>query len=218
MNPMRVLFLALQLSIPVGIALSLAAWLPPWPAFGLSLVVAVLLSVIGTLLVLRAEVDQVTWRNRVAALMLPWGYRLAKGRLLWIGVVSAVVFTAITGGVILVTTLGGSVIPGGPGVSPAGIPTHVSWLLIVAWLVDGAALLRVVSMLPALPPGSSPARTLWKLGAMVVALLVGSIVLLLRGYPTAALWVAGGPPLAIGVGFGLFVLMLMTLGRNTRWN
>jgi hypothetical protein len=33
-----------------------------------------------------------------------------------------------------------------------------------------------------------------------------------------ALLIAGGPPLFIGVGYGLFVLVLLTAGKNARWN
>jgi len=33
-----------------------------------------------------------------------------------------------------------------------------------------------------------------------------------------ALLIGGGPPLFIGVGYGLFLLVMLTAGRHARWN
>lgn len=216
MNPILVLFHALRLSVPVGVAFGLVAWLPPWPAFALSAAVAVLLSAMGLLLVFRSAVNRVMWHNRVASWLLPWGYRIAKGQPLWIGVVSAVVFTLVSGAVILATTVDVPANPAAPG-EPA-YPIHLPWLLALAWILQGAALMHVVSMWSTLPSGSSPARTLLMIAVVVVALVISSIVLVLRGHPTAGLWVVGGPVLVVGTLFGCFVLMMLTVGRNIRWN
>jgi len=215
---MRVLFLLLRLSIPVGVGFLLSRWFGPWSALGTAALLAVVLSSIGILVLQRSKVGQMTWHNHLAGWLLPWGYGLARGKLVGIGAVSAVVFTAIAGAVILVTTMTArapAAVPVATGATPAAA---LSWLLVVAWMVDGAALLHLVSVLSKSSAGSSSARTLWKLSAVLMALLGGSIALLLAGHPSAALWVAGGPPLVIGVCYGLFVLLMVTVGRNARWN
>lgn len=220
MHPMRVLFLSLRLSIPVATGYLLGTWLGAAMAMGVAALLAVLLSGVGAWLLQRSKVGEVTWRNRIAAWLLPYGYKLARGRLPGIAAVSAVVFAAIAGAVILAMALAATgQVPVAAGVAGGTAPTTgMSWLLVVAWLVDGGALLHLLSTLSQLPAGSSPARTLWKLVTVVVLLLVGSVVLLLAGHADAALWVAGGPPLGIGVCYGLFVLLLVTAGRNARWN
>jgi hypothetical protein len=52
-----------------------------------------------------------------------------------------------------------------------------------------------------------------------VSVVIGaSVGLYLAGMGEAALLVGGGPPAVIGVGAGVVLLILMTVGRNTRWN
>lgn len=58
----------------------------------------------------------------------------------------------------------------------------------------------------------------WRLVAVVAGVIGASVGLHLTGLSTLALVVAGGPPAVIIGGFGAVLLVLATVGRNTRWN
>jgi hypothetical protein len=92
-------------------------------------------------------------------------------------------------------------------------------LLVLAWAVDAAALLYVAGVMLA-NRGSRPGALLVVAG-ILAGMIAASLLLWRAGNPAAtklALIIAGGPPLVIGVGYGLFVLLMVTVGRNARWN
>jgi hypothetical protein len=89
--------------------------------------------------------------------------------------------------------------------------------LLAAWVIDAAAIVYLLGTIAQTTPGSR-VGSLWKLVAAIAGLIGASAGLYLGGQTTAALTVADGPPAAIGGGFGLVVLILATVSRNTRWN
>ena len=54
--------------------------------------------------------------------------------------------------------------------------------------------------------------------AVIAGVLCASVGLYGGGQATAALMVGGGPPAVIGGGFGVVLLTLATVGRNSRWD
>jgi hypothetical protein len=95
-------------------------------------------------------------------------------------------------------------------------------LLALAWLIDGGVLLRCIGVLATSTNRAHMTRSLAPLIAFLVAILAASMALVtLNNTSTAAslaLGIAGGPPLLVAVGYGLFVLVILTVGRNARWN
>ena len=89
--------------------------------------------------------------------------------------------------------------------------------LLAAWLIDAAALVYLLGTIARATPGSR-LGSVWKLVAVITGVLCASVGLYVGGQTTAALIVGGGPPAVIGGGFGLVVLIFVTVGRNTRWN
>jgi hypothetical protein len=95
-------------------------------------------------------------------------------------------------------------------------------LLFIAWLIDGGVLLYAIG------PISTSANKRHLLGTMagviaaLVAMLAVSIGLVtMSDTPAAARWalaIAGGPPLLLGAAYGAFIVVILTAGRNARWN
>jgi hypothetical protein len=100
--------------------------------------------------------------------------------------------------------------------------TLVMTLLAIAWVIDGGVLLWIVGLLATSSNTGHMMRSLGPVAAVLIGMLASSIALvtLSTSANTAriALLIAGGPPAFIGVGYGLFVLVLLTAGRNARWN
>jgi hypothetical protein len=161
----------------------------------------------GAVLLRTSPVGRVTWRNRAAGTLIPWGWRMNAGRLWPVVVVSWCVWVLSGTAAILLR-------PGPAEESPA-VGLRVG--LFAAWVVDGAALLYLLGTVRQATPGSR-VDPLWAVSAAVLAVIAVSIGLYLGDRPEAALLVAGGPP-AVGGGLaGVAVLLVVTVGRNARWN
>lgn len=156
---------------------------------------------IGAVLLRTSAVDRITWKNRLTAYLIPWGWRLGKGRLWPIPVVSWAVWVAISAVVFVLMPPADAAEPG------------FGWRIAlgVAWTVDAAALLYLAGT-----PGRG-GRSLRVVGAVLIGLIATSAALFLVGWPYPAVVVAGGPPLAVGVGYGLFVGAIVVFGKG-RWN
>src|SRR3989442_716250 len=81
--------------------------------------------------------------------------------------------------------------------------------------LDSAALLYICSVMAT---KSGTARSVVKVTAVLTLMLVASIALSVFGNSVAttslALAIAGGPPLLVGGGYGLFLVVMLTVGRN----
>ena len=184
-------------------AYGLGAEFGPWPAVLTCATVAAVACVIGAVLLRTSAIGQITWRNRLAGYLIPWGWRLNRGRLWPVAVISWVVWTAVSGAAVLLRSDAPSL-----GMRAA---------LLAAWLIDASALVFLLGTIVQATPGSR-LGSVWKLVAVITGVLCVSVGLYVGGQATAALIVGGGPPAVIGGVFGLVVLIFATVGRNTRWN
>ncbi len=211
--------LAIVIALPVAIGRLLLDSMSPWAAVGVAAAIAVASSALGALLLKTATVGRITWRNYVGGWLLPWGYMLGRGRLAGIAAVSAAVWTLLAASAILATASATGAAPPGPVATVPAAAATTPWLLVLAWIVNGGALLYVVSLLSKnYSPTSSAARPLRRAIGVLTVLLVASIVMHACGYTTLATWVAGGPLLVLGTFYGLWIALLLILGRNARWN
>jgi hypothetical protein len=164
---------------------------------------------IGAFAIASQPIGTPTNFGRFGSLFVQWGFRAGQGRLIPAVLISWLFWVVAGAAVILM----------------------LSWradrrqlLLALAWGVDALALLYVVGVILANKTPTSAATPSSLL--VIVAALVGMIAVSLAlwgmsGSPGAmrtALLIAGGPPLQIGGGYALFVLMMLTVGRNARWN
>ncbi|MGL4553310.1 MAG: hypothetical protein ACRC33_19260 [Gemmataceae bacterium] len=161
----------------------------------------------GAVLLRTSPVGRVTWRNRAAGNLIPWGWRLNAGRLWPVVVVSWCVWVLIGTAAILLRP--------GPAEESPGVDLRGS--LFAAWVVDGATLLYLVGTVRQATPGSR-VGPLWAVSASVLAVIAVSVGLYLGDRPEGALLVAGGPPAVVGGLAGGAVLLVVTVGRNARWN
>lgn len=194
---------AVLLAVPAAAAYGLAIEFGPWPAVLTCAALAAVACVIGAVLLPTSAIGQVTWRNRMAGYLIPWGWRLNRGKLWSVAVISWVVWTAVGGAAVLLRS------------DPPSIGLRAA--LLTAWVVDAAALGYLLGTIARATPGGR-LGSVWKLAAVAAGVLGGSVGLYAAGQTTAALIVGGGPPAAIGGVFGLVLLVLATVGRNTRWN
>lgn len=210
------LFRLVPVLVVVAVVRALAAVLTPWSALAAAAGIGFASAVVGAVLLRTSEVGRVTWRNYLGGWLLPWGYVLGRGRLRGIVLVTTLVWIGLAAAVVC----SGTVAPAGaPPVPPAPAPAPSNpWLLLVAWIVDGACLVFALGLLANTSRPSSSGRSLMKLCALLVGLMVGSGILHGMGQTSLATLVAGGPPLLIGVCYGGFLVTILVIGRNARWN
>ncbi|MBC7782753.1 MAG: hypothetical protein H7144_02855 [Burkholderiales bacterium] len=161
-------------------------------------------------------VGNITWKNRVAGLLLPFGYAAGRGKLWPIVLTSWLVWVLVAVAVALQTDQRIA----STSTTPDATPSR-AWaiVLMVAWAIDGAALLYVIgTAVKNFTPGSRSGITLIKISAVIVGIIAGSIILHITGHTRSAAILAGAPPAALAVLYGAFVGIMVTVGRNARWN
>jgi hypothetical protein len=202
---------------------TLATRFGPWKglaAFALSMAI-LCVTVAG--IVHRQPPQTITLANYLMGFILPWGYRIGRGKLRPIVLTSWTIWVLI--GLAIALAINARIDASGIATSfPASSPRSATMmtLLALAWLIDGGVLLRCVGLLTTSTNRAHMTRSLGPLMALLIAILATSIALVtLTNSPTAAslaLLIAGGPPLLVGGGYGLFILVMLTAGRNARWN
>jgi len=152
---------------------------------------------LGVALLARSAVGEVTWRNRLAGWLLPFG------------------------GLFGATTLGGLALTAGgllAGFAASGAAARGDGYLAAAWALDFVVVANLAAIALRHSPGSSSRRSVLVQTAAVGALGLGSVAFAAAGRPALAAAVAAGPILALAALYGLFVLLMVTVGRNARWN
>ncbi len=197
----------LPLLLPIASSWWLARTLGPWQAVLASAVLAAALVAVGVLLLRSTRVGELTWRNRTAGLLLPWGYRFG-GQLPTIAGTSWLVWTLLAAATALSThSVGRDPVTATTAPATGGL----SVLLLLAWIANGGLLLYTLGH-----RGGS--RSLRKFQTLLALMLAASIALQCAGYTGFATLLAGGPPLALGLVYGGYVGLLLIVGRNARWN
>lgn len=177
-------------------------WVPPASFLVWSGAVA-LLCVVGALLLSRQPIGESTAMGQLGAAVLRWGYRVGRGQLLPIALVSWFLWTVLGGAVVLM-------------VLHRGEPETV--LMLAGWTVDLLALTFLVGRMLTNTPGSRGAVLLPAL--IVVGLIGGSALLWRAGTPTArqsALLLGAAPIPFLGAGYGLVLAAMLLGGRKGGW-
>ncbi|MBL8738657.1 MAG: hypothetical protein JNL12_19670 [Planctomycetes bacterium] len=214
-----VFYRVLPVAVVVALATGLARLMPLLAAWASTTAIGAAFAGTGALLLRSAQVGTVTWRNRVAGFLLPWGYVLGRGKLPGIVLACTAIWSALAAAVLLSLAEPAPVAPTVPApAAPVANASSVPWLLL-AWIVTGVCLCYLLGLLTKhFEPRSQATRTVLKLVLVLVLMIAGSVVLHLTGNSGLALLVAGGPPLLIGGGYGLFLVFILLMGRNARWN
>jgi hypothetical protein len=195
-------------ALAAGLAVCCGLFLDRWTALAAWCALTGLACGLGAMLLARQPLGVSTMAGRIGGRAVRWGYRVSGGRLGIAVLVSWLIWTILGAAVIGMVQHRSSL-------------QHV--LMILAWCVDAVAMLYVIGILLARwrPAGQMPG-SLVKLATILGAMIVGSLVLwwVVRseGARSTALLIAGGPPLVIGVAYGLFVVLIVTVGRRARWN
>jgi hypothetical protein len=229
MSVRGILLRGTSMAAAAAICVALASKFGPWKAMSLWAVgVATVGGVVALLMHRQSPPEKISWINYLAGFVLPWGYRIGRGKLWPIAVTSWAIWMLLGVAVILATSSRGH------GQTSAGIATVTSTepsphrnpvvmtLLCLAWLVDGGVLLRCVGLLATSANASHMMRSLALPMLVLAGILIASIALVVTSSAPAAartaLLIAGGPPLFVAMGYGLFVLVIVTVGRKARWN
>ncbi|HYD02052.1 MAG TPA: hypothetical protein VEB22_12565 [Phycisphaerales bacterium] len=199
----------------VACAAAMGVKLQVWTAVCLWVALAALLCAAGALLIRSQPVGTPTMFGRIGYLVTHFGFRAGHGRLPFAAAVSWCVWSVVGLGAIWVAVTWWTPIVGA---------------MALSWVVDVLALLFlwgiVLQNRPRPGAGGPPAQrapgAVVKLSGLGVAVLTVSAALWwLVGTPAAqfaALAIAAGPLVVVGGGYGLFMLALLTVGRNVRWN
>jgi hypothetical protein len=228
MNIRRILIRGLSLVAAGAICAELALKLGPWRAMALwAIGVAVVGGVVAFLMHRQSPPEKVSWINYLAGAVLPWGYRIGRGKLWPIVVTSWAIWMLLGVAVIMATartatTAAHADSEVAAATMPAKRASVVMTLLCLAWLVDGGALLRCIGLVATSANPRHMMRSLAVPMLVLAGILVASIALVVANSTAIAaqlaLLIAGGPPLLVGGGYGIFVLVMLTAGRNARWN
>lgn len=214
-------FRLLPVAVVVAVTLAMRAALSPWLAWLATVGVGALLAALGALVLRTTKVGELTWKNRLAGHLLPWGYHIGGGSLPGLVLGCVVVWAALAAAVLLAYAPAAA--PGQPAAAApnptAAASAGTSPWLVLAWVLAGAFSLWLFGQLRKFyQPGSSVTRSQGRLLLMVAALLVGSVALHQLGHSGVALLVVGGPILVVGGGYALFLGVILVFGRNMRWN
>lgn len=213
---MLVVFLhrVVLIALAAATCVLLAGEFGSWPAMGLWSAISSCGCLLGALLLRTSSLGSITWKNWVACNLLPWGYRMNRGRLWPIVLASWIAWVSIGAAVLTSTAAGPEPTTGAEDWGP-----FEATLLFAAWVVDGGAFLHVLgTLVQQFVPGWNGGKSLLKVLIFLLAILGLSIGLFLNGQPFAALLVAGGPLAILGVVYGLFLAAVLIFGRNARWN
>lgn len=167
--------------------------------------IALLGCILGAVAIWSQPLGQATLAGRLGASVVRWGFRASQGSLLGATAISWIIWLVI----------------GTSAISAGRARDDLSYrLMLLAWLVDFGALCYTLGVW--LMNRGSGMSTLLLISTILIALIGVSSVMWFGNGGTAArrtaLMIAGGPPLVIGVGYGLFLLVMLTVGRNARWN
>lgn len=211
---------AFLIALPLATGYWLLEVLSPWLAVATAAAIALGTAGLGALLLRTTTVGTITWRNYVAGWLLPWGYFLGRGQLRGIAAVCATIWTLLATSSIVARATSVAPVAALPATAAATPTTStMPWLLVLAWVVCGAAVLYLLkTVLTAFGPGTRASMSLWRIIAVIAALIASSVGLHLFGHTGLATLVAGGPPLLVGGFFGLWMLAMIVFGRNARWN
>ncbi|MBL8899590.1 MAG: hypothetical protein JNM84_18310 [Planctomycetes bacterium] len=211
---------ALQLALPVVAGYLLARELGLAGAALAALALSAALPALGALTLASVRSEAITWKNYVGGYLLPWGYALSNGKLVSIALVCGCCWLFLFGIGISAEALAAPATPSTPAPAESPMaPAFARWLLVGGWLVDGMALLYLIGTLRKnFTLSSSGGRSLLKVIAFVTSLIVVSAVLASLGHMGTAALIAAGPALALGAFYALWIGMILTVGRNTRWN
>lgn len=165
-------------------------------------VVAVLCA-LGALLLSRQPVGEATASGQLGAAVLRWGYKVGRGQLPGIVVVSWLIWVALGAAVMAVTRF--------------RTESLTPWM-ILAWTIDGVALLYLLGLM-ATRTGRTRSALLIPLAA-VLAMIGVSALLWQRGTESAretALLLGGGPIPMLAAGYGLMMAAMLLGGRKGGW-
>ena len=180
---------AVLIALGTAAAWALASALGPWAGLGAWAVLTAGACVLSAELLKGSGVGRVTWRNYLAGYVLPWGFRIGRGRLGAITVAAWAVWVLIGMAAILLMghlrwsgSASATDTPAAP--APDGPHPVLAVLLFTTWVVYGVCLLHLVGLLlNQFRASPGPRGTVLKAAASLVALLAGSAALWFTGHP-----------------------------------
>jgi len=158
---------------------------------------------------------KITFYNYLAPIILPWGYRIGRGKIAFYVGESWLRWTLMATAMIVLAARNSAP-------NATYHPGLVACLILfLSWVAVGEAAMRLITNLVTransnpLPPGS-----VWPIAAMI-ALILASVGLTLWGRTPGQLHLAmlltAGPVALFCGGFGLMLLVFATCSRNMRW-
>ena len=168
---------------------------------------ALMACLIGALLIWLQPTGQSTLLGRLGYAVTHWGFRAGHGRLPFAVGISWLVWMGVGGAAIGI------------------VHGRHNWQLILAiigWTIDGAMLMYLLGMLLRNRSANGGFQLSLSKGALVFASMLGVSLGMWHwgGEPwrNMAVMIALGPPVAIGGVYGLFLLLILLMGKKVRWN
>jgi len=164
----------------------------------------------------RQHVGQITLVNYLAPIVMPWGFRIGRGKIAFYMGESWLRWVLMAGGMIFLAA--------------RHFNPHAAYhpgvvacvILFLSWVAVGEGALRLITNILTsandnpLPPGTFPPIV------GMIGIVLASAGLTLWGSSAgqfyAAMLLTVGPVAVLCGGYGLMLLVFLTCGRNMRWN
>jgi len=156
----------------------------------------------------RVPLGKISVAGRLAAIFLPFGYRLSRGRLLPMVMISWAAWVLLGSASAIVTATRFDPRPlSADGHARGTLPLV---LLLLAWLADGVLLLILLRTITRWGAPSSAARPVLLMMGGIFTTIAGSAMLWWMGRYTLAVLLASGPPVGVGGFYTVFLIVLAT--------
>lgn len=171
-----------------------------------------------------AKLGELSWKNRQAGYLLPWGYGLAGGKLQKIALFSWLGWVLVGAGVAVMMAPTPSAAPTPPAAASSASSAGPvwRWLVFGAWAINASAIIYLLgTLLKNFSPGSSSGRSLIKVMALMILVTGASVALHFAGYPRWAVLIGGAPMGLLGLFFGIYIGLILSasaVGKPVRWN
>lgn len=200
-----------------GACAMLAGRFGPWKALGMWAAIWGVLCVGIALAVSRQPAGRITVLNLLMGYILQWGYRIGRGKLSNITLISWCVWMLLGGAAILATRVHLD-----SAAESQARSKMVMVLLVLSWIIDGAALFYILGIIFSQGRSGRQLGVLGPVAGILLLMILGSAALVVfnssAGAAMTALLLAGGPMLLLGLFYAIFVVVIVVCGRKTRWN
>lgn len=206
-----ILAYVIQIALAVGAIVAgyfLTRRFGPAAGMGIAAGASTVASLLAMLLLRYSPLGRVNYLNHIAGYLMPWGAKFGRGALWQFALGSGTIW-------VLLALIGAML-----ALAPSGTSTAALVALGFGWLLDGIAAAFIVGAIVQRRESllSTANRSMLTIVGVVLAVLAISAATLYSGWPALAAVIAVAPLAIVGVPYAIFIGIIVSQGKNFRWN